>query len=829
MIALLAQIPRTERIETRIELARWSSGNALLVGVLLAIVAIYAVAWMYRREARGWVTPRLRWTLVACRVAVLCLLGFIGLEPVLVNYVHRRLDAYTLVLADASASMALSDSYRRPEDAKHVEPVLGTSPSKGVVRAALEETLMSRDDRRFLRALSDKNRIKVLHFSDQIGDEVRGTPDRQNAAASSAPESNTFHIRPVGPATDVSAAIRSGIDGLGGLPVAAVVLLSDGGFNRGEPPDVVARMLKQRGIPLYSVGVGDPSEPINVAVAEVGAPRTAFKNDPFSVTVRLTAQNTGDQPIQVELLERRVDSSEPAKIVATRTVTPAADLPIEPIVFERKVKEPGDVTYVARAIALSDESVASDNQREILPAVQILNDQMRVLIVAGSPSYDYRFLSRMLERDATINVSTWLQSADVGAVRDGDTIIAELPTHQEDLFQYDAILLIDPDPEEFDPVWASLVATFVTDNGGGLLYAAGNKYSGRFFRSPKTQSILELLPVIPEPDAEIILNELGQYQTRSWPLSTPEQSLSDPILRQSDNPVENRMIWSTLEGVFWHFPVRREKPLATVLMRHSNPRMVSAFGPHVLLATQLAGAGRSEFVGFNSTWRWRRDDEKYFDRFWIQTLRFLVEGKLLGGRTRGLIITPKDQYELGESIAISVRALDETFNPLLVPELELTVHRTSAEESENAPEAENSDRTIVLTPIPDREGYYQGRFAPTGAGQYRLALRLPGRSTGRPAGDDRPVQKEISVRPSDIEMKDTAMNRTALARLAEASGGKYFEIDETDRLAALIPDSSRSFVTRERPRPLWDNAYILLLLVGVLTVEWILRKKAKLL
>ncbi len=819
MTTILAQIPRTERIETHVELARWSSGNALLFGAILTAIALYAVAWMYRREARGLVTPRLRWTLVACRVAVLCLLGIIGLEPVLVNYVHRRLDAYTLVLTDASASMALSDSYRQPEDAKRVESVLGRPPSAGIERAALEVAVLATGDGRLVTALSKRNQVRVLAFSDQID-------DRATTASSPAQDPvNLPHIHPVGPATDVSAAVRTAIDQLGGLPVAAVVLLSDGGFNRGEAPEVVARMLRQRGIPLHAVGVGDPAEPINVAVTDVTAPRTAFKNDPFSVTVRLTAQNTGDQPIQVELLERRVNSSEPAKIIGSRTVTATADA-IEPISFERKVSEPGEVSYIARAVALSNEAVASDNEREILPAVQILDDQMRVLLVAGSPSYDYRFLARMLERDKSVNVSTWLQSADVGAVRDGNTIITELPTRQEDLFQYDAILFIDPDPEEFDPVWASLVATFVTDHAGGVLYAAGNKYSGRFFRSPKTQSILEMLPVLPEPDAEIILNELGQYQTRAWPLIIPEQAISDPILRQSDNLAENRLIWSSLEGVYWHYPVRREKPLANVLLRHSNPRMANTAGPHVLMATQLVGAGRAAFVGFNSTWRWRRDDEKYFNRFWIQMLRFLVEGKLLGGRSRGLIITPKDQYELGESVVLTVRALDPAFNPLLVPELELKVHRPPGETKNDD---ENPDEPVVLTPIPDREGYYQGRFIPGRPGAYRFVLHLPGRATSRPTDEERPIQKEISVRPSDIEMQNTAMNKKALTRLAEASGGKYFEIDQTDRLAGLIPDASRSYITRERPRPLWDNGYVLLALIGVLTLEWALRKKAKLL
>lgn len=820
MTTILAQIPRIERVETHIELARWSSGNALLFGAILTAIVLYAVAWMYRREARGMVSPRLRWTLVACRVVTLCLLGLIGLEPVLVNYLHRRLDAFTLVLCDASASMALSDSYRQPEDAQRVEAVLGRPPVAGIERAALEDALLAGGDRRLIAALSKRNQVKVLQFSDQID-------DRATLASSSAREaSSPPRIQPVGPATDVSAAVRAAIDQLGGLPVAAVVLLSDGGFNRGESPDAIARMLKQRGIPLYAVGVGDPAEPINVAVTDIIAPRTAFKNDPFSVSVRLTARNAGDQPIQVDLLERRANSSEPARIIGSRSISATTAGPLEPITFERKVSEPGEISYIARAVALSHEAVVSDNEREILPAVQILDDQMRVLLIAGSPSYDYRFLARMLERDKSVNVSTWLQSADNGAVRDGTTIITELPTRQEDLFQYDAILFIDPDPEEFDPVWASLVAAFTIDHAGGVLYAAGNKYSGRFFRSPKTQSIVEMLPVLPEPDAEIILNELGQYQTRAWPLIIPDQAISDPILRQSDNLAENRLIWSSLEGVYWHYPVRREKPLANVLMRHSNPRMANAAGPHVLMATQLVGAGRSAFVGFNSTWRWRRDDETYFNRFWIQMLRFLVEGRLLGGRSRGLIMTPKDQYELGESVVLTIRALDTAFNPLLVPELELEVIRPAAD---GTSAVEDPDGPVVLTPIPDREGYYQGRFIPRRHGAYRFILHLPGRTASRPAADERPIRKEISVRPSDIEMQNTALNKKALTRLAEASGGKYFEIDQTDRLADRIPDASRSYVMRERPRPLWDNAYILIALIGVLTLEWALRKRAKLL
>src|SRR5882672_10712730 len=124
MSLLLAQALRTERIEQHVELARWSAGNALLIGAGLSALALYAIIWLYRREARGHVSRKLRGTLVVCRATVLVALGLIGLEPVLVNYVHRRLDACTIVLADSSASMSLADPYRVPADAQRVEKVI---------------------------------------------------------------------------------------------------------------------------------------------------------------------------------------------------------------------------------------------------------------------------------------------------------------------------------------------------------------------------------------------------------------------------------------------------------------------------------------------------------------------------------------------------------------------------------------------------------------------------------------------------------------------------------------------------------------------------------
>ncbi|OQY96801.1 MAG: hypothetical protein B6D36_19235, partial [Planctomycetes bacterium UTPLA1] len=81
----MAEATPSEQVELSLELARWSTDTALLVGGLLTILGVYVIAWLYRHEARGQVARPLRWTMVTCRVVLLLLLGLIGLEPVLVK------------------------------------------------------------------------------------------------------------------------------------------------------------------------------------------------------------------------------------------------------------------------------------------------------------------------------------------------------------------------------------------------------------------------------------------------------------------------------------------------------------------------------------------------------------------------------------------------------------------------------------------------------------------------------------------------------------------------------------------------------------------------
>ena len=522
-----------DTIERRLEFAALPRGWAAVAAIVLLASLLLAAVLLYRREQRVGLTPHRRILLTALRCAVIAVLAAVWLEPVLATYLHRQIDSETLVLVDSSASMNLRDPHADASPARVMKRIVGGG-ARRMTRAQLVERALAGDDAALLKQLAVRNPVRIYQFADDlapVGYMPRGGALQPPSAASSAaatqpagPQHNATAesllaplARAEGAATDIGRAVRSAVEMAGDTPIAAVVVLSDGRFNRGESAEVVARFAQARKIPIYAVGVGDPAESRNVAVAAVTAPANVFVKDPFDISARLECQGLGGQTLTVELIKGDGDSAEP---LDRKTVTVDAAGQTGPVVFKHQLAEAGQVHLTVRVAPLEDETIAGDNQREVI--VRALDNKMRVLVVAGGPSWDYRYLTRLLTRDATMDLSCWLQSADETAVRDGKTAIDHFPTGPEELAGYDCIVLMDPQLRDFTPQWAAAVEAMVADKGTGLLYVAGRTHTPRFVQDPNARPLVDMLPtwtgcVI----AVIALRKRGQPPAESPPGTPP--------------------------------------------------------------------------------------------------------------------------------------------------------------------------------------------------------------------------------------------------------------------------------------------------------------------
>lgn len=808
-----------EQQQREFELAGAPAGWARLLGLLLLVAMGYVVVWMYRRESRVGAGARLRYALAALRCLVLLLLAVIWTQPVIATYLVRTSRAGVAVLVDVSGSMSIADA---PQVSQEPGQPSGDLASTRRERVA---TLLGSADSAWLRRLAARNELQLYAFGAdaQLINwpwERTGDPAAGNAASVALGGFAAGMQR----ATDAGRAVTAALDGMGDSPVAGIVLVSDGGLNQGLSVAGLAALAQRYGAPIHTIGVGAAQAPANVRIASIAAPATVPQNDPFEVRIELAASGVARAELEVELSVEPLDeavrsdaaNTQGEQILARRQVVLDADTAAPPLLFQVTPAGAGRHLYRARISPLEREIVQTDNAAAT--TVLVLAERTRVLIVAGRPSYDYRYLARLLERDNSVELSCWLQSADVNAVRDGDTVIREMPRRPDDIFAYDAIILMDPNPRGLDAGWALVVRRWIEEFGGGLLLEAGTHFSTRFLQDADAQELVAILPIIPEADAEVRLSEQGAFRTRAQTPHIPEEIRDHPLLALHADVATSAAIWRALPGVWWHLPVARAKPLATVLLQRGEGTAAERLGSPILMATQPVGSGRTVFLGFDDTWRWRATGERYFNRFWIQLVRYLAQSRRQGGTRRGTIVLERETIDVGDHVKIEARLLDESFAPWSAPELEARLEFE-----------DGSQRALTLKAITGRDGWFGGRVTIEQAGSVAIRVPLPDA-----LGDDArslaqaPV-RYLRVNRADAEARTVRLQVETLRELAEHTGGTYLPVSEADALPERIENADRISSARGPNENLWDRTWVLLVLAAALTVEWTLRRRSHLL
>lgn len=823
--------PDAEKVEFIWTNMPTSWGVFVLIAAVVAIAA--AVIFLYLREIDT--CPRgVKLLLAAFRFATLLLLVVIFLGPALRYAQLRTREPYVLVMRDASQSMNTADKYVDEEVAQKVAEATGKPVSQvqaGVQsRAQLVDELLQDVDFQLLRNLQRRGNVRVLDFSSSV--------DRRNKLSTSMDDEASGQATPIanktpdpsdkrsprvvgiaplvadGRATDLWAAVK---ESLSYNPLAAVVLFTDGQHTTDEDPREIAAQALEKGVRLYIVGVGDPSRTRNLRLAEIYVRPKVWPNEPFEIDAALYAEGIGGREVEVELIEQKAPVGDgqpgaPSTVERRRVTIPEGGGRIR-TTFAHTLANPGQYIYTVRVDSVDGEQTLDDNQ-VTSSVLEVVDQKVKVLLIAGAPTWEYRMVQRLLRRDDSISVSCWLQTLDIDRPQEGDEPINKLPRTLAELSQYHVIMLFDPNPDEFDEQWLDALKQFAEKQAGGVLYMAGPKYTGLFLTLKRTSGLKDILPVSFGDVGESEVARLLTTNNQAWPLRIVVANVDHPIMTFTQDPGETLAVWENLPGIYWSFPSQGAKPTTKVLVEHSDPTLPDA--PRPLLVTGRYGSANTVYMGFNGTWRWRRigQQAEFFDKFWIQVTRFLVETRSLQGRRRGFVEPEKDRYEIGDRVVLTARLLNPAFDPLDVPEVEATLRAGDGEVS-----------TVVFRKRPGPPGQYETTLTARETGIHEISLTL-----GDSGSDQNSVIKaSFRVEIPSVEADPVWLNEKLLRETADASGGKYYNVNQLAALADDIPDATEEIEVPGKPEPLWDLRGVLLVFVVLLSVEWAVRKGFKLL
>lgn len=826
------------------------------VFVLLAILAavVFAVFWMYRREINTCPRP-VKMLLAGLRLAVLLLLIAMYLKPSVFYQQVNELKPTISVLRDASLSLARGDAYRDAKTPTNLSQLSGL-PNLGIAdgtitRGAILDAVIERHPE-VVRAMRKKGTVRVRDFADgsrqrallapigkqeqeQAGNE--GVADTQadrneenEAGSADAPDNAPGNVDVFPPlladglGTNITRALREELED--STRISSIVLMSEGQHNGDESPVDLAEKAGELGIPIYTIGIGDPNPPRNLSVNEVYVRSTAYPDEPFEIeSVLQTSRRdaTGLPPqVVVTLGQQRIDDATGTPGERSVVKTKSVDVPTDGgrirVDFDHVNNVPGKYLYTVEVEQLPNETDAQDNALTS-SQLEVVDEQVKVLLISGLPNWDYQQVQRLLQRDPTVSLTCWLQSMDQSRTQEGNAPISRLPRSMEELGQYNVIIMMDPDPSEFDASWMDLLKNFCKYKAGGLLFMAGPQFSSEFLTLNRLEGMRDLLPVklgnnefidSTQAIASASAGDIGS-------MVVVPHNLDHPVMSFKTDPQDSQQVWSLMPTVPWSFPVQAARPTARVLIERGD--QISAEGNPPLMVSGRYGAGSVMFMGFQGTWRWRPLglQAQYFDRFWIQVIRFLVETRSLQGSRRGFLDREKSEYELGERVALVARVLDSSFQPMTQPEL--TAVLTSDD---------GRTETVSMQLLPQQQGRYEGTFEARRLGNYSAVIDLgPSEETLID-----PVTFRV-VTPS-AETGSYWLNEPLLREIAEKSGGQYLRLDELEQLPELLPTKTTRAEFNSPSKPLWDASDLLrwmafLLPVMLLSIEWAVRKYYKLL
>jgi len=738
-----------------------ASRETWLVVVLGALVGLYAL-WTYRQLAA--VSGRDRAVLLALRVPLLLVALFALLRPTIELPVAVPQQNFVGILLDDSRSMHVTDQ-------------------GGRARREFVLDQLGRADAPLLTALGKRFQLRVYRFS--------SSAERLQSTADLAFE---------GTGTRLGDAFDRARNELAGLPVAGLVLVTDGSDNSERTLDEPVAALKAQAMPVFAVGVGRERMTRDVQVTRVETPRRVLKGT--ALVLDLVISQTGYAGARVPLVVE-----DEGRIVSAQDITLPADGESETFKVRLKTMDAGARLFRFRVPVQPNEEVAQNNQRDAL--IEVYNRREKIIYLEGEPRFEPKFIRQAADGDDNLQVVLLQRTAQATATAsdkflrlgvDGpEELAGGFPATREELFAYRAIILGSVEASAFTPEQQRMIEDFVDVRGGGLLVLGGARSfsEGGWAGTP----LADALPVVldrasrgPEyPPAELVVRP-----TRA--------GLSHPATQIAEAEKDLTAKWRDLPTLTSLNPVVQTKPGAHVLLTGTDERGRE----QVVLAYQRYGRGRALVLPVQDTWMWRMHskmalEDKTHHTFWQRLARWLVDGV----PDRVTVSPTPDRVQKGEPIRLTAEVMDPEYKG--INDGRITARVT-------APSGKVED--VPMEWSVEHDGEYTARFTPTEDGLYRVSVG----GTTRDGKDTTRGTATVRVAPSDAEYFDAAMRAPLLTRIADETEGGYYAAADADRLVDAITYSGKG-VTVIDERDLWDMPVVLIALLGLMGGEWLMRRR----
>ena len=417
-----------------------------------------------------------------------------------------------------------------------------------------------------------------------------------------------------GSTTDISAELEEIASRYQGRNLGAVVLATDGIYNRGNNPATTAERIT---FPVYTIALGDTTPQRDAALANIRHNRIAFSGNTFPVEITINASRLKGNAAQLSLLDNH------GKTMARERVDYSDNNFSTTLTFDLKAEKPGLQRYTASLSVVDGERTAANNMLTFY--TDIIDSRRKVAIIGNAPHPDLAALKQAVESNPNYEAEVFLneelkmrneelKEVSLLILHNLPSATHQLPTLNSQLSSINSIYIIgtQTDLPRFNALHAGLEIVAKARKTNEVTAMYNDRFSLFMLDAADGAAIEELPP------------------------------LSAPFGEAKASPSLQSLFTARLGNI-------TQQPL---------------------VAAQVQGTKRTVFVWGEGLWRWRLNDflnnksHEHFDRLVSQMVNFAA---ITDSRERFIVETER-HYSDNDEIVVRAQFYNESYEPFNTPD-----------------------------------------------------------------------------------------------------------------------------------------------------------------
>ncbi|HET6426522.1 MAG TPA: glutamine amidotransferase [Planctomycetaceae bacterium] len=612
---------------------------------------------------------------------------------------------------------------------------------------------------------------------------------------------------PDGPMTAIGQALDDLVREARQQPTAAILFLTDGAQRALSPHDLdpllAARKLAEANAPVYPVGYGATSlttTTLDLAVQDLLADPVVFEKKLVPLKVQLRGTGAVGKKVMLRVLvEDRTGQApgtsgelKPAPVSVTAKPMVETEIQrddeLQSIDLSFMPATSGEIKIAVEVVPLEGELIRSNNRQETIITVRQGGLRIAYFDVLRSE----QTALRMVNGADKIQLDYF---QILGGKFKNRTVI---PATAFDPKEFDVYLIGDVPAEVFGEKHLTNLAQRVRE-GAGLMMLGGleNFSSGGYGATP----LADLLPVALAPTGAVIgMPDVKAQYVGPQPMVPTELGLKRFVMQLAPGE-RNRARWDQLAPLMGATKLAPKNDLVEIWATTKD-------GQPLLMATEVGRARVAAFAG-DTTYQWVQHGQgEEHQRFWRQMILWLARKEADSDQPAWVRVDPRN-FLPGATVPLEFGARSTSGEPMTDAVFQVQVTRPDG-------------KTVPVAPR-SKDGQFSADFTQTDlAGDYwvRVTARKDAASLGLDA------LTRFIVDPKDLELDQPNADYDLLRKIAELTGGQLLRSEDLEKFLKDLQDRKVDELTRVRVYPLWDNWWMLLAFVVVVSAEWTIRKRS---